>query len=265
MPWQLDVKQVTDAAGGFRFEGLAAGEHELLLDDRPGVVTALRETVTLTAGEAREVLLDARGQGTCEVALTIELGRRAAAGLAVFLKPADVRVELHELGTTDEAGRVQGWAPVCTTARVELQLPGGAELLHPDPIGPLELDARCEAHVRFAVGSLRIELPPTLVLPAQGWGSLVLTPADDPAGRTRRGLGLPASSEPADLTLEGHSILCAHVLPGEYELQLELTDAATPLERIPDGPAIRIERPPLYRTTLRATVRADEVTQLVSR
>src|SRR5688572_4451562 len=86
MPWQLDVKQVTDAAGGFRFDGLAAGEHELLLDERAGVVTSLRERVTVTAGEAREVLLDARGKGTCEVALTLELGRRPAAGLAVFLR-----------------------------------------------------------------------------------------------------------------------------------------------------------------------------------
>lgn len=261
-PRQLRLKSLTDAQGGFRFEGLSAGEHDVLLATRAGVLTACRECVRLAAGETREVVLDARGNGTCNVRLTLSLGARRAAQLGVRLLPTEGGGEPHELGTTDQEGEVSGWAPVGQAVRVELRLADRATLLHPQPIGPLELDALLEAHLHFSVGSLQLELPPAVTLPAEGWLSLVLTPVDDPAARTSHRLGLPAGSLPGEMLLEGRTLLCKHVFPGDHELQLTVIDAGAPAERIPDGAGYRIERRPLYRASVRATVRADEITRL---
>ncbi|HEX6885895.1 MAG TPA: hypothetical protein VF530_21150, partial [Planctomycetota bacterium] len=80
--------------------------------------------------------------------------------------------------------------------------------------------------------------------------------------RTSQRLGLPAGSMQEELRLEGRALLRKHVLPGEYELQLAVIDAAAPGERIQDGAAYRIERRPLYRASLRVMVRTGEVTRL---
>lgn len=114
----------------------------------------------------------------------------------------------------------------------------------------------------FPIGSLQLELPPTVTLPAEGWLSLNLTSLDDPSARTSHRLGLPAGSGPGALRLEGRSLLCRPALPGEYELHLAVTDATAPAERIQEGLAFRLERRPLHRASVRATVRPDEVTRL---
>jgi hypothetical protein len=253
--WQLDVKCVTDADGRFRFEGLSAGAHSVLLAESPGRITSSRAEVMLAAGESREVVLDARNSGTCSVELTLELSSAPVAGLQVDLVALGSPELRHELGLTDAEGRVSGWAPAFGQARVELRLASGRHLAHPDPIGPLELDRKLVATVRYEVGSLRLALPPDLVLPALCRGTLTLT---EGGAATPLSLYMNSSASRSDLELADGALRCAFVPPGDYELALALMDENIPPARIPlgDGSGFRFERPAFYQASARVRVSA---------
>lgn len=263
--WRHDVKRVTDAQGRFRFEALGAGPHRLLLAESPGRITSQSADLTLAAGETREVVLDARDAGLCALELTLVLGDAPAAALAVDLVVLGPPERRHELGLTDAAGRVSGWAPAWGRARVELRLAGGAALLHPDPIGPLELEREFVAALRFEIGSLALVLPPDLVLPPTCGGKLVLTRVG--AERSLQLYLRPASANRSDLVrsdlvLADGALRCAHVPPGEYELELVLSDESVRPVRIAADGGYRLERPALYETRAHVRISAGTSTRV---
>lgn len=250
-----DRTQTTDAQGRFRFDGLAAGLHSLAVEEVPGALAGgASKRVRLGIGETREIAIDARDQGTCNVALTIELTGRAAAGLEVCLCPlVDPRKRLR-FGTTDENGHVEGWASAAGTAEVEIVV-GRTRLRHPSARVELELDRELEASVRFDVGALAIELPDSVRFPDGGSGELKLaseqaTPQD---GSIRIAFHDGARSE--GTSVEGGRVLhCDFVPAGRYEATLVLHAANAELDKISEGSGFRYERRALYRDSFSCTV-----------
>ena len=260
--WREDVTQTTDAMGRFRFEGLSAGDHSLDIGEIPGALAeGEAERVRLAAGGTREVVIDARDRGTCNVALTIELAGRAADGLEVSLRPVAPPRKGIQLGTTDAEGRVAGWAPAGGEARVEIST-DRLTLLHPTALIALELDRDVETTVRFEVGALRLELPSAIRLPSDGSGMLELVPDGAEPGSRPSGMAFRGDGSKAGGTLveDGSSLRCDLVLPGSYQATLALYAAHAEMDRIPDGAGFRVERHALYRTDFTFAVRASEET-----
>lgn len=245
--WQNALDTETDAEGRFRFDALLPGDHRLSLGEQPGRVTGLEARIRLESGETREVELDARENGTCDVALTLELCGAPAEGYDVSLMPADRQARRHELGTTDAAGRVSGWAPAWGRARVELTLADYSRLVHPQPLEGLALDANVAALVRFEVGELRIALPPLLALPPESWVRLALASAasEKPIQRSS------SIAEAVDGVLS-----FANVLPGEYELTFTAGQPVRPGDEHPPAPLV------LYESSARASVAAGAATRI---
>jgi hypothetical protein len=170
-------KQVTDSDGRFRFAGVLAGAHELLLPDVTGAFARVPPVeLELAAGEVRDVEIDAREHGTCDVELLILFGDKPAAdaqvslssvrskGSPAFSIPGAIVFE-HLLGKTDGQGRVSGSVPAVGVAGLSVWTADNATMEHPTARFDLRLDARIVETVRFEVATVIVELPESVRLP----------------------------------------------------------------------------------------------------
>jgi len=244
-------KTTTDAEGRFRFGELTAGEHRLVVREVPRELAhGASATVTLAAGEAKEVEIDARDRGTCDVELRIELPGRTAEGLRVSLYPV-VPGDGIVLGTTDAGGRVAGWAPAWGEARVEIATEG-LTLRHPTARLLLELDRDVEATVRFDVGGFVLELPGASPWPNRGWGRLKLVPegADGEAGAVAMVFRSDVAAGGATTVDGDHRLRCDLAPAGRFQATLEVQD----LDAQPK-PAV------VYSTTFALEIRGGSVAE----
>ncbi|MSR64022.1 MAG: carboxypeptidase regulatory-like domain-containing protein [Planctomycetes bacterium] len=263
--WLAGVTQTTDAGGRFRFEGLSAGEHSLDIGEVPGALAVgAAERVTLAAGETREVVLDARDRGTCNVALTIELTGPAPEGLEVTLLPVTDLEHRIELGTTDAQGRVAGWAPALGDARVEIASER-LRLQHPTAVLTLALDRDVNATVRFEVGGLQVEFPSSVRLERDGSGTLELVPEDASAPNARpfaiqfSGDGLKTSGAALE---DGRRLRCELVPAGRYQATLALHAKDAAHDKIPQGNGFRYEWRAFFKTDFSVHVEAGGTAEI---
>lgn len=196
--WSDGPTAVTDGDGRFAFEGVFAGEHELLvLGKRSGIGRGSAGTVTVEDRATIPVELDLTSHLTIDVELTIELGGRPTEGLRVqlvALEPPGARtdqdggavvVPAMRFGETDESGTTRGEARLVGTCRVEVYSTDLGVLAHPTARIDLAPGRPVKDTVRFEVGSLALDLSDALPFPDHGKLHLRLSETA-PTGRVAR-------------------------------------------------------------------------------
>jgi len=229
------AERTTDSEGRFRFSGLPAGIHKLILTEVPGsIVDPPSMEVELAVGEQREVLYDLRRAGACQVTLTILVDSMPAVNADVelvtpSLDDASVALwrvdaagrpsDFYRLGKTDSQGLVNGSAPARGAARVRVRFGEGMPVEHPDVELALEPDARIEAVVAYEFGRLVVVIPDRIAPPEQALLSVLLR-----QGKERRTVAsLPANF---DVRSPLRKVLFERVPSGEFEVEVTLTEIA---------------------------------------
>ncbi|MEO6710577.1 MAG: carboxypeptidase-like regulatory domain-containing protein, partial [Planctomycetota bacterium] len=226
------AKATTDSNGRFRFAGLPAGVHKLILEEVAGsIVDPPALEVELAAGEQREVLYDVSRSGACQVTLTILVDSQPAANVDVELSTvalveppsdlwrrdgADRLSEFVRLGRTDANGRVNAAVPARGAARVHVRFGDGLVIEHPSVELPLELDARIETLVAFEFGRLIVVLPDRVELPQRGRVSVTLLEGAE----RRKAMVLHANVNEKS---PSKTFAFERVLTGKHELEVTLT------------------------------------------
>jgi len=227
--WHNHITCTTDSEGCFRFENLTAGEHTLTIEDVPGRLADLEHTVELGAGETRDVTLDAREQGLCEVTLAIQLGDEAVAGIRVQALPVHGLLDRQErllIGETDAAGRVTGFVRAAGEAEIEIFTPAWTTLRHPTARVALVHGVPVERSVRFPVGTVTVRIPGDVVLPTKGLVSILFGP-DGGAGDFSASVQMRTGATPtpgARIEEDGRTFVFDHVPPGTHGLRFQIRD-----------------------------------------
>ncbi len=263
-----NVTQTTDASGGFRFTGLSEGEHFLLLDEVPGSTVASEPmSVTLAAGETREVVLDASDCGTCKVSLTIDLGGPSPEGHRLRLVSTSDSSVWGDLGRTDADGRVHGTVRAMGDAHLSVVTRDFITLRDRSKIFALELDAEIDELVRIDTGMLELGLPRSAALPSNCRMSLTLTAQEGtPSAGVQTSFDLKENDEkPSSIRFRrGEGRVLFHVLPvGKFELIIELFDSDAPPVRTPiDARSFREAPAAFYTKQAPVEIRPRETTTL---
>lgn len=263
--WRRGVRQSTDLAGRFRFDGLSAGEHVFLLDDLPGVVApGVAVRATLAVGETREIVLDARDHGTCEITLTIVFGEARHEGVQVTLVSGEERTKL---GSTDAEGRVSGSIRASGEARVEVWIPGGGRIVHPTHVVVPRLDQPVDETVVFEAGALLVRLPEGGDIPPAGSVSLTLAPAPGIEGETQWARSNYDAVGTLNATIEldraARTFRFEALLAGEWQATLEVTAKDAELEQVPVEGGARVQRRPAWSATFPVTIRHGATSRVV--
>jgi protocatechuate 3,4-dioxygenase beta subunit len=249
------VTQTTDAAGEFRFAGLSEGPHRLVVDEVAGLLVASEPlSVTLGAGETREIMIDLRDRGTCAVSLVLEIGGVEARGLRVELVSRSDPHVLVRLGETDANGRVEAVVRAIGEAYVSALTPDRILLANRERLLALDLDARIDERVALETGSLELGLPASLVLPTNCEATLALVSLEDAS--------LPRVATEFSWNQEGLYATSIHYQPetrrvvfemlpvGPFELSFELRDRdSPPMEIQVDEHTTRVGRIAVYERT----------------
>jgi RNA polymerase sigma-70 factor (ECF subfamily) len=227
--WQSSIQETTDAQGAFRFASITPGKHSLLVGDVPGALAGGDPfAVLVEAGTAREIELDLRDRGTCEVRLMLICGAGSSEGVQVTLRPTTKRDVQIQLGSTDGQGRVVGSAPALGDARVEVYTTGGVHIVHPTALVHLRLDEPVDQTIDFHITKLVVELPPSATLPPVASASLSLHVKDANSNDDCR-ISVPLrdgaaerDTVPFDPATRRFTFNC--VPAGEFELTFELLE-----------------------------------------
>jgi hypothetical protein len=228
-------KQVTDAEGRFRFDGMIAGEHQLFLLDAPGSIGEVPPVdLQLAAGEVREIQIDARDYGTCQIDLTIWIGEHVASNALVELTRDRKLGRAIRLGTTDKEGHIVSPAPLAKAVGLRVLTSDRLWLEHPTARFDLTLDARIVETVRFEVASLVLELPQAVTMPAKSSLRLELTPSAGGRPQTRYINLVNGATTDArtSATQGGHRLHFDDLLAGDWQLVFDIADAADPMEMV---------------------------------
>jgi hypothetical protein len=246
---------VTDAGGRFRFEGVPPGRHELRLLAVPGEFAASDDVVLdLALGETREVVLDVRERGTCELRLTILFGTGPVEGLMIHLDgPGPPRGRRISLGPTADDGSARGSVPVASEYRVRIARHDLPSLEHPSARIAAVLDGHVDETIVYELGSVEIDWPRTVPLPEKGSIAVAFR---DPSHDSRDAetwrvpfWAGPSSSTFASVDPHARRVRLECVPIGERELEFEILSAEAPRRvTLADG-SYRHERPTLYRAT----------------
>jgi hypothetical protein len=232
--------QVTDADGRFHMEGLAAGAHRIFLPESEGAIGMVPPVdVDLAPGEVRDVTIDARACGTCRMDLTILIGGAPAVDAQVTLVRADDR-ELARLGTTDPRGHLMASVPIAKDVGIRLYDADGLVWgAHGAQRFDLELDAKMVETIRFETGRLVLVIPANVTMPVKWDARLQLTAPGANAAAQDRWVGRSEGdmrNPRVTVTDGGHRLTFDSVLAGEWQLELDVCDAADPKERVTTGP-----------------------------
>ena len=92
----------------------------------------------------------------------------------MLLRPTANPEERLHLGELDADGRVSGFVPAGGEASLEIWIPGYGTLQHPTTRISLPPGVQSERKLEFEVGSLLLELPGGIALPATGMLELQL-------------------------------------------------------------------------------------------
>ncbi|HTF87276.1 MAG TPA: carboxypeptidase-like regulatory domain-containing protein [Planctomycetota bacterium] len=247
--------QVTDDEGRFRFEALAAGAHQFFLPDASGLVSQVPPVdVELAVSEVRDVQIDAREFGTCSIDLTILIGGRPAANAQVGLTRPGEKSKRIELGSTNSEGRVVASAPLAKGLGLSLWTADRTLVNHPTAKFDLTLDAKIVETIRFATATVEIVLPGTLILPAQCTLRFELaTPGDAMAIPATRYISLADGvTQDGGVTSSegGHRLRFADALAGDWQLTVDVSDMADPMEKVQLSPnSWRSQRKTMYSAT----------------
>jgi hypothetical protein len=239
---RFGAEQPTNAEGRFRFEGQSAGTHWLFVDDASGAIAEVPPVeVQLSAGEVRDVEIDARNHGTCSVELTILIGGRPAANASVELvrdkKPGRGLSGNMRLGNTDKDGHIVASAPLARGLAVAINTPDDLRFEHPTARLDLTLDARIVETIRFETGSIVLVLPPALSLPKKSNVRLELTSPGAGGGAfpMSRSLDLvngATENARAHATDGGHQLRFDDVLAGDWQIKFDVSDQDDPMEKV---------------------------------
>lgn len=253
----------TDADGRFRFDGLVAGEHALNVHSVPGrLASGDALWVEVEAEGERDVVLDVRARGMCQVSLQVDAGERPLAGAGITLVPLHGQGSGMRLGSLDEDGRVTGSVRAAGEARIGLRAPGGLEVRVAEPILTLTPGGQIDTTIRLNVGSVRIELSEDVVLPQRGY-VLVRTRAGTQHaadhrvsvrdGRLDSGFGIEVDAGERAATLPW-------VLIGSFAVDVEVTTQEG--EEFRPGLFIESSSEVTYRASRSIEVREGEETRV---
>jgi hypothetical protein len=231
-------KQVTNAEGRFRFDGLVAGTHRFFLGDVPGSIGEVPPVdVQILSGDVRDVQIDARDHGTCRVDLTIVIGDRPAANASVDLTRDRKLGRNIRLGSTDKDGHIVASAPLARGLGVVVSTADRLWLEHPTARLDLTLDARIVETIRFETGSIVLVLPPGLSLPKKSNVRLEFTSpgAESGAFPSSRSLDIvngATDNAHALATDGGHQLRFDDVLAGDWQIKFDVSDQDDPMEKV---------------------------------
>lgn len=253
---------VSSADGAFTFDGLAAGEHEILVGPQPpALLERHSQKVTLAAGETRDVVVDLSSRAPCEVSVRVVRAGRPFAGVQVGWGElrGEHRPQHGELGTSDADGVVRGrCAP--GDARIFLATSAsGAVFAWTEPT-TLSSGASHDAVLDVVAGELEIELPEGFVLPEQASLNAWLRDPDGKGPWTTMSAATPGASFPrVEATVwDGRVVALGLVAAGEYELGVHASSMST----APSDPNSWIPTLLLESAPQRITIRANETTRV---
>lgn len=253
----------TDGAGLFRFDGLGPGSYVLEVAETPGLVGGGNPFgVDLAAGETKEVVLDCTARIVSALTLLVDLGGAPTLGGLVQLHPIGKPDQALELGQLDADGRVSGFVRAGGEASLVIWIPDYAPLRHPTARVSLAQGMQPEQKIEFELGSLVLELPGTVVLPAVGNLELKL---GDQSYRVEFAEGRSAMK--FGRLIDGGRRFQFDLLPvGMHELEVRLVDEAAQneLAHRPDG-KMDFRKPLLYEAQASVTIVHGEVAKLVLR
>ena len=164
------------ADGSFRFDGLQAGEHELVIEAAPGILARnLVQPFTAEAGATREVVLDLRPVQPVRVHLSVELNGHRLPDLIVSHRRGREH-GTRPAGRTDSEGELIFELEPAPDLQLTVGSPIGMTLGTIDLEGAVVAGAELEHLVQMEVGDWAVEFPPDFVLPAPGKADLLVTP-----------------------------------------------------------------------------------------
>lgn len=204
----------------FTLTDVPAGPVTVSLADRPGLVSdGARVDVTLAADEDMEVLIDARRHGACSVELTVEI-------LGADPEQVNVRIQ-HETGQSKRGaipflgsdGKIVLEERASGPARIELFLPGGQDVLLPEPSLDLQPGATIREFIRIEPGSVEVEVPQEFL----DGGEESMTVSLESAGLAKPVHVFRLHREDSEgstgpIVLEGGRAMLPFVVPGEYRV-----------------------------------------------
>lgn len=178
----------TDASGRASFAELAPGEYLLALNapiHGPGRLLPQPVSLTLAAGELREVRFDLSRAGLVPLDLTVTAGDRDLRAWSVALWHPHRQTHWHSDGhiplrRLDGSGRVQADVPVMEGAWIQLTSRASVSLMHPAYRLDLPAGAGVSATVEFPLADLELRLPSDFVLPEPALLFVDFTPAELP-------------------------------------------------------------------------------------
>jgi hypothetical protein len=205
--------------GSFSFEGVAPGEHLLLLGlHPPEVLEVERRSVTVASGRPAEVVFDLTANAPCNVELTILEAGRGVPGLTArwVTAPAGTELEGQELGKSDKQGIVRGTCPNDSNVRFEVLSPAGLRLGRSADTPTLSAGGFYSETIDLKVGTLALVLPAQLEIPESGFVEIFLE-RDDGDMQTVMCCtpGAPHQSPGAPMWKE-HRLELGEIAVGEY-------------------------------------------------
>lgn len=178
--WRGGPEALTDRTGAFAFHEVSAGEHKVFLEERPGEIdSGVVATIEVPSGETVETQLDLTSFVLVPIEIRLDHGGLPVEGVRVQLLALDAPefpsfeerfLTRIQLGRTDSDGVVRGHGRAIGTCRVE------GLIEHPTERIDVVVGQPVSATVSFELASLAIELPPGLVLPADGRLGIELRP-----------------------------------------------------------------------------------------
>ena len=259
--WRDGVSALVDANGRFRFDELPPGKHSVALGGRPGILAHSESTtVEVFPEEVTDVTLDARDRVMCMVRLNVDLGPLPITGVQVDLVSEDSN-ERKTLGHCDKHGLVAGSVRAWGRAKAVLHLESST--IHHDHAFELLPMQEIEESIRFEFATLELRFPEELSFPEVGSIQLTLTSGDEGSEVQRSSVRFADGKlalTPAHGTLEEGRLTLATLLPGEFDLEVEIVDKNAEYEEIslPDG-GFRFDKQPVYLTTQRVSLVANQV------
>jgi hypothetical protein len=208
----------------YRFDGLAPGEHSLVVEDVPGVVLDMEPvTFELREGEDKELDLDLRPWQPGVLVVRVVDGSGPVAGAHVKIAPVGGNVEIG-LGATDAAGTVRedvrGDQPLAVGVLSARDFTLG---FSPEPV-TVAAGGEETVEIRIDSGQLDVVFPDDFRLPDDGAVDLSLHPASQPNawyGRVRvSAVASPLGSW--ELRWTGPRVELGRVLASEFVVRAEV-------------------------------------------
>jgi hypothetical protein len=153
------------ADGSFRFDGLAAGEHRLIVEDTPGVLARdHRQPFDVGALETRHVVLDLRDAEPLRIRVTVEVNGERATGFAIARGETQDVGELA-LGLTDDEGRLSVELEPSSNRQFVVRSPAGLRVGRIACQGGSGRGDWHEQTLAFGAGELALQFPDGFEIP----------------------------------------------------------------------------------------------------